>query len=189
MSGLRPIIAAPVDLPVTIDEVKAQAIVDFSDDDVLLQSYIVAATAYLDGENGILGRALMSQSVSQSFADFSNLTLSYGPASSIVSVEYYDETNAVQTLAGASLLQTNVGSCVYFDGDFAAVYDRPDAVTVNYIAGYADAASVPASIKLAITMLAASWYCMRETVSDDEKAFIVPFGVQYLIAPHRMVGV
>jgi len=185
---LKPIITPPTELPVTIAQIKAQSIVDFADDDVLLDSYIRAATAYLDGHSGILGRAIMPQAVVQKWSDFSCPRLPYGTVSAVASVDYYDEDNTLQNLTGWTLLEDEAGAYLYLDGDFPDTYDRPDAVSVSYTAGYVDAASVPESIKLAISMLAAGWYCARESI-EGERVSSVPFGIEYLIAPHRLVGV
>ncbi|TPW28605.1 phage gp6-like head-tail connector protein [Martelella alba] len=55
------LVTAPADQPVTLDEAKAHLGVDFADDDGLIDAFIQAATAYLDGYRGVLGRCIMFQ--------------------------------------------------------------------------------------------------------------------------------
>ena len=182
---LAPIITAPTELPITLAQVKEQAFADFCDDDMLLNSYICAAVGHLDGWSGIMGRAIMPQDVIQQFGCFEeSLYLPYGPALSITSVTYYDTDNVQQTATGYALLHDSKGSFICHD-DWPDTYDRKDAVTVNYRAGYADAASVPKSILHAISMLAATWYCNREGTAPSGNP--IPFGVHDLLAPHRRV--
>ena len=50
------LVTQPAATPITLAEVKAQARVSHDDEDLLLQHYIDAATAWLDGPAGILGR-------------------------------------------------------------------------------------------------------------------------------------
>lgn len=54
-------IIAPAELPVMLSDAKAHLRVDFDDDDFLIGSMVNAATDYLDGWNGILGRCLVTQ--------------------------------------------------------------------------------------------------------------------------------
>lgn len=184
---LDPIITASEDLPVTLAFAKAHSVIDFADDDELVEAYIRAAASYLDGPSGVLGRAMMPQSVVQSLCSVSTrMDLPYGPASAVASVEYYDESNTLQALSGWSLLSDSGGSFVYFAGDIPATYDRPDAVVVTYTAGYSDANSIPHSLRLAIVQMVSAWYETREGASEKSQQHL-PFGVRSLIEPYRMV--
>ena len=191
---IKPTVTASTTLPVTLAQVKSQVTSeDFIDDDVLLDSYIRAAVAYLDGPAGVLGRALIDQTVVQPLSGLSeSVCLTYGEATSLTSVEYYDADNVLQTLAGAELIVETSGAYVWIDpalGSLPVTYDRPNAVRVTYQAGWPDAEAVPASIKAAISMLAATWYEHREDFSASASVTRVPFGVNELIAPYRRVGV
>lgn len=55
------LIEPPTASAVSLAEAKAHLRVDGDDEDLLIQTYIDAATAYLDGMDGILGRALCPQ--------------------------------------------------------------------------------------------------------------------------------
>ncbi|TIO39548.1 MAG: hypothetical protein E5X96_00025 [Mesorhizobium sp.] len=183
----------PAASPVSLADMKLHLHVDGTDEDTLIQAYIDAATAYLDGYAGITGRALMTQSWRQDFDGFSHcLRLPVGPVASVSGVTYYDGSNMQQTLATSvydkftDALGTYVG--LKPDQSWPSSYTRPDAVSVTFIAG-TDASAVPAPLKVAIMLLAANWYENRESVSLGSIPAEIPMGVSALVAPYRRVGV
>jgi uncharacterized phiE125 gp8 family phage protein len=184
--------SAPATNPVTLTEAKSQCRVDHTDDDTLIGLLISAATAYLDGYAGVLGRALVTQTWRQDLESFSDpLRLALGPVASITSVTYYDADNAVQTLAGTvyGLFSDEFGAYLALKPDqtFPSVYSRQDAISVTYVAGVADSA-VPAPIKHAILLMVGHWYANREAVAPGQM-YDVPMAVDALIRPYRRVGV
>lgn len=188
------IVTPPSAKPVTLEELKPHVVTDFGDDDQILQAYLDAATSHIDGWDGVLGRALLSQTVKQSFGKFSrNMLLPYGRATQIVSVSYYDEANTVQTIDGAYLVQTGAGSVVALPSgmNFPRTYDRLDAVFVTYVAGWGTPELLPPSIKQAISLLAAHWYQNREAaVLVSGNGFDqIPFGVKDMLAPYSYLGI
>lgn len=185
-------IAEPSEMPVSLAEAKAHCRVDFPDDDALITSMISAATVYLDGWTGILGRALVTQTWRQDFACFSGrMRLPVGPVASVSSVKYSDAGNAEQTVdPGVFVISTDaLGSYVELASGMAwpQTYDRPDAVRITYVAGD-DAAAVPASIKAAILLHVAHLYLNREAVVVGEIPSVLPMAAAALIAPYRRVG-
>lgn len=186
------LVDAPADTPVTLTEVKAHCRVDGTASDTVLTIYLNAAIGHLDGLNGVLGRALVTQTWRQDFSEFDDpMRLPFGPLDSIDSITYYDADNAQQTLS----------SDVYTSGtdeqgpfvtlasgeEWPATYERDDAVSVNFIVG-TDADDVPAEIKLAILMMVSHWNEKREGVSADSM-FEIPMGVSYVLSPHRQMRV
>ena len=55
------LISGPADPVVSLDEAKLHLRVDGDDENMLIQGFIDAAVAYLDGADGVLGRALAPQ--------------------------------------------------------------------------------------------------------------------------------
>ncbi len=55
------VIVPPEEMPVTVAEVKIQLGITDTSKDVLLESLIEAATGQIDGPDGLLGRALITQ--------------------------------------------------------------------------------------------------------------------------------
>lgn len=192
----RPVlITAPVDTPVSLDEVKRHVNApESSDDDGVLNVLITAAVSHIDGWTGILGRCLMPQTWRQDYDDFrSCMRLPLFPVASITSLKYTDTAGAEQTIAGANYTLKNDDRGAYVE--FVSTYSFPSlnaessAVRIAYVAGYADAASVPGAIKAAILLLIGHWYANREAVAVGPNAPVVlPMAVDALLAPFRRVG-
>jgi len=185
--------ADPAETPVTLDEAKLHLRVDHNDDDTLISSLIGAATAYLDGWSGILGRALVTQTWRQDFCRFSDcMRLPLAPVTSIDKVEYFDGANARQTLdAGVYTLLADARSpfVTLAPGQYwPGIYSRDDAVSVTFVAGCA-AEAVPAPIRTAILLHVAHLYINREAVIVGDAPTVLPMSAEALIAPYRRVGV
>lgn len=192
----RPVlVTAPTATPVSIDEVKAHVgAADFSDDDAMLTALIAAAVSHLDGWTGILGRCLMPQTWRQDYDDFrSCMRLPLFPVASITTLKYTDTNGAEQTIAGANYTLKNDDRGAYLE--FVNTYSFPSlnaessAVRIAYVAGYADAASVPGAIRAAILLLIGHWYANREAVAVGPNAPVVlPMAVDALLAPFRRIS-
>lgn len=181
---------APASEPVTLDEAKLHCRVDHDDDDDLIEGLIAAATGYLDGWTGILGRALITQTWRQDFHCFADrMRLSLLPVASITSVTYYDASNEQQTLDDGvyGLFTDGAGPYVGLKPDqtWPGVYGRRDAVSVTYVAGAAEA---PAAIKAAMLLMIGHWYANREAASDAPRTAL-PMAVDALLRPYQAVGV
>lgn len=84
-------------------------------------------------------------------------------------VEYYDEANALQTLAEANYKVRNSVNAGCFEIKFTdapAVFDRDDAVIITVNQGWVVSA-VPTPVKQAMKLLIADYYERREDRSAD----------------------
>jgi uncharacterized phiE125 gp8 family phage protein len=185
MKPLAPVLVTPpAVLPVSLQEVKAQARVDGADEDGLILDHIRAAVAHLDGWSGILGRCLVTQVWNQSLDGFpadGTIRLPFPDVTAAV-ITYRDPAGQVQTLTtGWVLAADDAGSFVSLSegASWPATAVRPDAVTVRMTAGYGTAAAVPAALKLAIRVKAAAMYQQREGEGAESPMF------DALIAPYR----
>jgi uncharacterized phiE125 gp8 family phage protein len=182
----RPVrITAPAETPVSLAEIKEHLRVSHADEDSGLTGMIAAATAYLDGYAGILGRCMVSQVWSQSFDEFPSgfeLGLPFPDVSS-VTVTYRDTDGAAQTLASSvyALVADDGGALLMLqDGQvWPVTAARPDAVTVQMTVGYGAASAVPAALRHAVKVLAGAMYEGREGQMDGAPMF------DALIAPYR----
>lgn len=192
----RPIrTVAPATALLTTDEVKAHLRVDFEDDNSLIDRLIDAATQYLDGYQGILGQALITQTWRADFADFpyTLLRLPLGPVQSITSIQYRSDADVTSTMdASRYRLATDARGPfieLVHGETWPTAGDRADAVSVTFVAGFGDAASdVPESIRHAALLLIGHWYEHREGVSAGVSMTDVPMAVSALLTPHRRVG-
>ena len=191
---MKPIlVSGPSISPVTLAELKGAARVDFNDDDTILQSYLDAAVGYLDGWNGVLGRALINQEwrVSQSVWPAHDWGLPFGDVSA-ATVKYLDIADTDQTLPDSAfeIVETATGALLRFKSSFdrpALTRDRSDAVQVTFTTGFGDSPDdVPPSLKVAIMLLACHWYENREAASGVDVRQL-PLAVDALITPYRRV--
>lgn len=173
MNGLR-VYDPPIGLPVTLAEIKAQCRVDDEglspgeDDDYLL-SLAQAATQLLDGPEGVLGRALLTQSMEWVLDDWPEiLRLPIIGTTAVVSVKYTDTDGAEQTIDTADL---------YIDLLSEPSRIRPVAnwpqlgkgfarIRVRFTAG-STAENIPAPIKQAILWKVSAWYDNRHQTDDE----------------------
>jgi uncharacterized phiE125 gp8 family phage protein len=189
----RPVLVTPPALlPLTLSEVKLQLDIDYAEKDDLLNGLIAAATAYLDGWTGILGRCLITQTWRQDFDCLARtLRLPLFPVTSITSVKYDDPSNVEQTVdpTNYELLTDDLGAYVRFK--FAFVLPQiesynPPSVRVAYVTGDADASAVPQPIKQAMLLLIRHWFDNPTAVVVGERPPVeMPMAVDALLGPFR----
>lgn len=186
----------PSRLPVTRAEVKAALDIGYVEKDDLIDGLIAAATSYLDGWTGILGRALCEQTWRQDFDYFCwELRLPMFPVLSVASVKYDDVDGVEQTVAAAnySVLTDGLGSFVRFKNGFA--FPNTEAfesavVRVAYVCGHEDGDCedpVPAAVRQAIMLLVRHWFDNPTAVVVGVTAQALPMAVDALLAPYRRV--
>lgn len=185
-------VTAPTSDLITLAEAKAQLRVFHSDDDALISRLMAAATATIEGPNGI-GIVLLSQTWRATFNGFSNgcLMLGLGPVREITSVTYTDADGDTQTVSDEAL---------DYDLDAMPVRIRPTAhwpstalkqgaAKVTFEAGFGDdPEDVPADLIHAILMLIAQWYENREA-SSAHTLRDVPMGVESILARYRVSAI
>ena len=183
------LIEAPVETPVSLDEIKSHCRVDGDDENDYLAGLIDAAVSLLDGYTGTLGKCLMAQSWSQEFDRWKDFPLCLGPVIALSSIQYFDGSGVAQSLDLQSVRLerrvANVFVClraghVWPDADFSQ-----GPVTVTWQAGYENAAAVPATIKHAIKLMVGHWFESREAVLVGVVASELPMAVDALLSPHR----
>lgn len=169
------LVTPPAAPPIMLAEVKAHARVSHDDEDLLLQHYIDAATAWLDGPAGILGRCLVTQT-------------------------WRAEVNAVTGPIRLPFPDTVIDSAVFTDAEGGELihafelqdqrlllrpvsgFGRPAAIT--FTAGYGAPTDVPAAIRQAMLLLVTQWYEHRQVTGTGTA---LPFAVDALLAPFRRV--
>lgn len=189
MHGNLTLVTPPQGDPVSVPDAKDQARVLHAAEDLLVESLIEAATAHLDGRDGILGRALMTQTWDYTLPCFpveSCIPLPLAPVQSIVSITYRDPNGSLLTFAGANYALSadrhwNPKVQLAVGASWPGTRDEPDAVKIQAVYGYTQ---VPMPIRHAITLLVAHWFANREPVNVGNITSELPFGVQALLAPY-----
>lgn len=188
------LVTAPANDILTLSEVKTHLRVDGSDEDTLISNLIDAATSYIDGYTGVLGRCLITQTWDwklDSFPDSNTLAMDMplGDVQSITSIKYIDVDGVEQTWDSSEYnldLDTSPERIyLTYDKYWPETQDIENAVAVRFVAGYGDTASeVPAAIRQAALMLIGTMYCNRET-ARGMRMHEMPFAAKHLLAPFK----
>jgi uncharacterized phiE125 gp8 family phage protein len=181
------LVTAPSTEPLTYAEVKAYLRLNDDSEQTFVTSLITAARGIVEGHTWM---PLISQVWAMQFdKDELNqliVNINKAPLISVESVTYYDNNNSLATLS-ASSYESDVYST---PGRFRLkvvplVYDRMNALQVNFTCGYANAASVPQPIKQAMYMIIGHLYENRQDVLTATQVHEMPKGSEYLLQPYR----
>ena len=182
------VVTPPASEPLTLAEVKEFLRVDHSDDDATLAIFITAARQLCESYTRL---ALMPTTFEEYFDDFPQYTgtykdeirLSRSPVSAVTYVKYIDGNETTIT-ANAADYKTDLISQparISPDNGWFGTYETINAVFIRYVAGYADAASVPAPLKHGMLLVIGDMY---ENRTDSVKR--LPTAAEYLWNPYRV---
>jgi len=181
------LVTAPATEPLTLNEVKLFLRVDDTTEDDLITSLITAARGLVEGHTWM---PLISQTWAMQFdKDELNLlvwNINKAPLISVSSITYYDSDNNIQTLAASSYEVDIYGSPARFRiKTMPSVYDRMNALQLNFVCGYANAAAVPQPIKQALYMIIGHLYENRQDVITGTQVNEMPQASELLLQPYR----
>ncbi len=141
--------------PLSLTEVKNHLKVSVSTDDDLITALRDSAILWVEE---YLDRQLMSATW-YLYLDhlYRLIDVKKNPVTAVTSILYYDSDNSEQTL-DTDLYDVDIISepsriCRAYSQVYPITYDRPNAVTVEFTAGYTNAALVPEPIKSAILLM------------------------------------
>lgn len=182
------LVKAPATLPVTLEQAKTHCRVDGTDEDELISSLIAAATGYLDGWSGILGRCLVTQTWRQDFDRLERELRLPMLAASIASITYVEASGTTNTydVPTHALKTDELGSFVDIECTGLPAPATNTRVGVTFIAGSAPD-EVAAPIRQALLLLIGHWYTNREAVAQSTFKEL-PMAVSSLLAPYRRVS-
>lgn len=186
------LITAPASEPVTVAEVRAHCRIDGTAEDSLLAVYITAARQLCEET---IGRVLMPQTWEQTLDAFpeGEIKLLKTPVASVTSIVYVDSAGVNQTLNPASYVfdaETEPGWLLPADGlEWPTTDDVINAVRIRFVAGYADAASVPELLKVWIYSTVAAFVAQRESIDTTGRVGALPERfIDRLLDPYRVYG-
>ncbi len=171
------VVTAPTREPVTLTEAKAHCHIDGDDHDEDLTRMIAAARSYCESWTR---RQFVRATLRLHLDAFTPVIRPRcPPLIDVQQIAYTDTDGASQTLDAADY-QVDTASV---PGRIVPAYGTtwpstraiPNAVQIDYRAGYGDPPDVPEDIKHAIRLLVAHWFSNREAVGQvgDEMAFSV----------------
>lgn len=182
------LVTAPATEPITLTEAKLYLRVDDTTEDNLITALIVAARMQVEKRTY---RPLITQTWelilnSNEVLEDSKIYLNKAPLTSITSVKYYDTNNTEQTLS-SSFYQTSLNGnpAELVVTSLPQIYERLDAVTIRFVAGYANAAAVPQDIKQAMYFIIGHLYENRQQVVTGTQVNEMPLSAEYLLEPYR----
>lgn len=185
---------APVNDPVTLEEVKEHIHVDFDDEDARIADFIKAATQRLDGRDGSLGRCLVTQTWNLTLDRFaSEIAIPLPPCQSIDAITYVDPDGVTQTLAPTEYQAFALGAVEgakvrpAYGKSWPTIRNVPEAVTITFTAGFGDdPEDIPEPIRTAIKMRVGHLFEHRESVVIGS-GFITetPDGAEDFVRDHK----
>jgi uncharacterized phiE125 gp8 family phage protein len=185
------IVTAPAAEPVTLAEVKSQRNITGNDHNAELTRLISAARQYVENYTG---RALITQTWDLFLDKFEKkIELPFPVLQSVTTVKYTDTGGVQQTLSNTLytvVTNSEPGYIVpaYLE-DWPDVREVPDAVEIQFVAGYGAASTdIPQDLRHAVLLLIGTWNENTEDVQPFNMNQI-PFGVKSLLDPHRMFRV
>lgn len=185
------VVIAPTVEPLTVEEVQSWCKATESAEAEIIESLISEARRHAEV---MLGRALAPQTLAARFDTFPcwGFTLERSPVTSITSIQYVDTNGDTQMLSPSSY-QADLYSepprvTPAYGESWPSTRCQMNAVTVTYIAGYAEAAAVPGPIRRAIAMLVAHWFENREAVLVGPSAIEMPMHVRDMLMPWKVWG-
>ncbi len=181
---------APTTTPISLAEAKSFLRIDsdFDDDNTYITSLINVATSVVEE---FTRRRLITQTFNIFYDEFPPyIDLQIGEVASVTHIKYYDESNALQTLASSNYdVDTKIRPGRIYqseDGDFPNTFDRPNAVEVEFVVG-ASASDIPAPIIQGIFIIIGRYYENRQDVVMGTQVNEVPLMVNHLLTPYRLL--
>ncbi len=178
--------------PVALSDVKAHLRVDITDDDALLTGLALAARRMVESFTGRRLMPRVEKLLLDRFPPVKELLIPAAPISSIDSITYYDQDGNATVYSASFYVTDTRGPVGLVALKYGVIWPilgslrRPvNAVEVQFHSGYADAASVPEELKLAIKLLTGHFYENREQTAPI-KLEEIPFGIKNILTPYRV---
>ncbi len=181
--------AAPAELPLTLDDMKLHLRLTDTTNDAEVMGYLRAVVNRLDGAEGMLNRALVTQTWVWKFDAFPGnwidgrrrgydhvrreaIRLSLPPVQSISSVQYIDTAGTLTTLTASKYKLLNADTPSFsgliepaFGEVWPSTRHESEAVTVTFVCGYGLLEDVPEMTRHLIKLLVADAFRQREPVT------------------------
>jgi uncharacterized phiE125 gp8 family phage protein len=191
------VVEPPVPI-VTLEDARRHLAELPEEDEAYVAGLILAATTWIDGPTGWLGRALGIQTLEYAMEDFyadadGYIHLPFSPVLELVSIRVRVGAESFEAIPPAEY-EIDAGGVYPLAGTWPFVSGRNQRVIIRYRVGCAKTegmpavwvANVPEPIRFAILLLVAHWYRNREAVVIGQSAVNLPFAVDALLQPYRI---
>jgi uncharacterized phiE125 gp8 family phage protein len=186
-------ITAPAEPFLKIDEIMAHLRIDSDDELIYLAQLRDSVERALDAQNGITGRALVTQQWRKTVDSFAALEcdyLDFPPTIAIDAIKYIDTNDILQTVAAVvwgsetrrERTRPRLKAGQSWPNDLSS---EPGSVMIEWTAGYGAATAVPANIKHAGLLMIGLLYENRESHSQGGKFELSP-SISWLLDPYRI---
>ena len=190
MAGIL-LITAPTKEPVTLEDAKEQLSIQDELQDVNLARRIKEARQWTEA---FLGRSLINQTWEMAFDTWpDDMRLRRMPASSITSIKYIDETGTEQTVTASDYTLDTYSTFhavrLAYNTYWPNHQDITNAIKVRYVAGYgASGTDVPGPIREAILLTVGHWTRYQALAESGVSITRIPFAVENLLSPYRVIN-
>jgi len=191
------VIAQPAQEPLAVTDAAAfLRLAPTAEDLATLQALIAVARGFVEDYTG---RALISTGYrlvtdtwtggeANGFAD--ELLLDRSPLLSVQSVKYIAEGDTTETTLDPSewvaITSTTPGRLLVLPDFLPALAARPDAIRVEFTAGHATPAAIPAGLLHATRLLVSNFYEQRAPIGNITSE--LPLGLRHLLDSQRIGG-
>jgi uncharacterized phiE125 gp8 family phage protein len=156
------LVTAPTTIPLSLVEAKAAARIDGTEDDALIAGLIRSVVAQIDGRDGWLGRQLCTATWRWTLKGFAPcLRVPLPPTQQILDVSYIDSSGVEQTLDPSAYVIAGADPAAIvpaYGTSWPATRYQPDAVRIEFVAGYGGWNDIPEDIRHAIALMVTAAY-------------------------------
>lgn len=184
---------AATERSVRVDDLKAHLRIDHTDQDVMLEGLIEAATLHVES---VQNRSLLSTTWDlylDAWPQGRDILLPRAPLQSVVSVVHIDDEGTETTMPSSGYfvdLYSSPGRIVLSDAGQWPTRDlRPAAgIRIRFVAGYGDSPeAVPADKRHLVKLLAAHWFDNPEPEIVGSISSSLPFALESMLHHDRLV--
>ncbi len=187
--------------PVSVDQARTWLRIDGNGEDETIGMLIRAARRFIERRTN---RALISSTWTLTLDRFPayclgdpiaqlapTIQLPRGPVTAVNAVKYVDTAGVLQTMAAGTdylvdLTREPVRIAPAWGKSWPFARLQPAAISVDFTAGYANAADVPEDLTLALRLLVGHWDQHRESVTVGVISSTLQMAFDELTAPWRL---
>jgi uncharacterized phiE125 gp8 family phage protein len=194
------IITQPTREPVTFDECADHLRIDTVEDVELVSQLISVAREIIDGLTGRASMRAEYKMTAASWRTAQGKSWEYGtqcpipiyrtPLVSVESVKYYDRENTLQTMSADDyfVIDSQEPGMIQITGDIPAIFDRPDAIQIEFTAGASQPKDVSPIHRHVIKMMVHHLYEQREFINVGNIVTKMPLTMNMMVEQIKVGG-